>query len=74
VKILIANSNEDNWYKDAIGRDFDVIMTRHPTFGYLHYILEYTEDNRKYFEGNELSLLILRSGHFGVNYEDALTY
>jgi hypothetical protein len=70
MKIVIKDASEDNWYKDHIGVEFDVIARIHPTFKYREYILENTENNRKHFK-DELSLLFLRDGFTGVRYKHA---
>ncbi|WP_182006316.1 hypothetical protein [Priestia aryabhattai] len=71
MKIKILSTTPKTWYVSAIGEIFDAECWIHPTFKYKEYILTDTEHNRKYFEGDELSLMILRDRMMGVNFNHA---
>ncbi|WP_425203719.1 hypothetical protein [Priestia megaterium] len=69
IKILFASSK--TWYKDAIGKIFDVEHYTHPTFKSRSYTVLDTESNRKYFKDDELSLRVLRDGLMGIEFDHA---
>lgn len=70
MKVKITKSKENYWYKDAIGREFDVTLRVHPTFGNKEFILSNTEANQSYFGDDKSSLLVLKSGHYGIAFEN----
>lgn len=73
MKVIVKKcENEDFWYKGAAGKEFDVELKIHPTFGYQYYCLTNTDNNKRYFQNDELSLLVLKSGHFGISFENAI--
>lgn len=65
----MTNSKDNYWYKNAIGKEFDVEFRVHPVFGDLEFALTNTERNKSFFKDDELSLLVLKSGHYGIDFE-----
>lgn len=69
MDVKIIKSKDHYWYKDAIGKVFDANLRVHPTFGYEEYILINTDRNKRYFDEDKLSLLVLKSGHYGIEFD-----
>lgn len=76
MRVKITSTSPLYWYKNAVGKEFDVELTVHPTFKQEEFILLDTYHNQSFFKGTDnekLSLMMLRDGYMGINCRNAET-